>query len=215
MSIELNPDFYGKGIRKCIVLGKNSDLAQEIVKRLEPHWEVTGYSHDDPVKEERWDLLLVAAGTLNPVGRFVDLDFKTWAQGIVDNALNPLAFVREMLPHARYDALVVFFSGPNPKEPAPNYSSYDAGKNLLIRMTENLASEHTAIRFVCIGPGFHKTKIHGPHDVSGKTQVYEASDVAEMVKACIMAPRESLGKQIHISEPWRRMLNPFPLNEGF
>ena len=213
--LEANPSFWGKGMKRCIVLGQGSEIARALVDRLGADWEVTGYSRDaSALKPERWDLLLIASGTLVPIGRFCDLDFKAWSQGIVENAIKPLSFVHTMLPHAKFGALVVFFSGPNPKLPQPRYTSYDAAKTLLIRMTQNLAAECMGVRFVCIGPGFHKTKIHAPHDVGGRREVDTYDELFSMLRACLLAPREALGRQIHIRDPWWHELRPFPENEG-
>lgn len=109
-----------------------------------------------------WDVLVMAAGTEEPIGAFWDCDADEWEENIQANALGPLRMVRALYPMRRQSGTpsVVFFSGAGTNGPAPSYSAYCASKILLIKMCELLDSETPDASFFIIGPGMVRTKIH-------------------------------------------------------
>lgn len=110
----------------------------------------------------RWDVLVVAAGTEEPIGPFWDCDEEAWDRGIEVNALAPLRFVRRLYPLRNQSGSpgVAFFSGSGTNNAAPAYSAYCASKIMLIKMCELLDAESTDTSFFIIGPGIVRTKIH-------------------------------------------------------
>ncbi len=110
----------------------------------------------------QWDLLVVAAGTEEPIGDFWSCDADAWDMGIHVNALAPLRVVRALYPLRKVDAApsVAFFSGSGTNNAAPAYSAYCASKILLIKMCELLDAESADTSFFIIGPGIVRTKIH-------------------------------------------------------
>jgi len=56
--------------------------------------------------------------------------------------------------------IVLFFAGGGTNSATVNYSAYTISKIALIKMTELLDTEITDTRFVIVGPGWVKTKIH-------------------------------------------------------
>jgi len=111
----------------------------------------------------QWDLLVVAAGTEEPIGDFWSCDADAWETGLNINALAPLQVVRGLYALRRPDAqpAVAFFSGSGTNNAAPAYSAYCASKILLIKMCELLDAESADTSFFIIGPGIVRTKIHG------------------------------------------------------
>jgi NAD(P)-dependent dehydrogenase (short-subunit alcohol dehydrogenase family) len=109
-----------------------------------------------------WDVLVVAVGTEEPIGPFLDCDPDDWERCLDINAVHPLRALRALLPSRRPDgsAAVAFFSGSGTNSPAPAYSGYAAAKILLIKMCELLDAEVTDTNFFIIGPGIVRTKIH-------------------------------------------------------
>jgi len=109
-----------------------------------------------------WDLLVVAAGTEEPIGNFWECDAAEWERGIAVNALAPLRVVRGLHPLRRPGgrAAVAFFSGAGTNSAAPAYSAYCAAKILLIKMCELLDAESPDTSFFILGPGIVRTKIH-------------------------------------------------------
>lgn len=110
----------------------------------------------------QWDLLVVAAGTEEPIGDFWSCDADAWENGINLNALAPLRVVRSLYPLRRIGAqpAVAFFSGSGTNNAAPAYSAYCVSKILLIKMCELLDAESADTSFFIIGPGIVRTKIH-------------------------------------------------------
>jgi len=110
----------------------------------------------------QWDLLIIAAGTEEPIGPFWDCDAVAWDRGIEINALAPLRLVRRLHPMRNRSGApgVAFFSGSGTNNAAPAYSAYCASKVLLIKMCELLDSESPDTSFFIIGPGIVRTKIH-------------------------------------------------------
>jgi NAD(P)-dependent dehydrogenase (short-subunit alcohol dehydrogenase family) len=109
-----------------------------------------------------WDLLVVAAGTEEPIGTFWECDPSAWDENIRINALSPLRLVRGLYPLRNQvgTASVAFFSGAGTNSAAPNYSAYCASKILLMKMCELLDAESPDTSFFIIGPGIVRTKIH-------------------------------------------------------
>lgn len=107
-----------------------------------------------------WDELIVAPGTLEPIGLFEELDFDRWSSSFDVNFLNPLRAVHDLLPSRLPGAAIVFFAGGGTNGAADRFSAYTASKIALIKMTELLHSEIEDARFVILGPGWIRTKIH-------------------------------------------------------
>lgn len=110
----------------------------------------------------KWDLLIIAAGTEEPIGSFWECDDDAWDSGIQINALAPLRFVRQIYSYRNQNtsSSVAFFSGSGTNNAAPAYSAYSASKIMLIKMCELLDSESPDTSFFIIGPGIVRTKIH-------------------------------------------------------
>jgi NAD(P)-dependent dehydrogenase (short-subunit alcohol dehydrogenase family) len=111
-----------------------------------------------------WDALVLCPGTLEPVGPFVDNDFDAWEQSIRVNCTGPLRLVHDLLPvrdrDAEHGPCVLFFSGGGTNGATLSYSAYTAAKITLIKMCELLDGEVPDTRFVVLGTGWVKTKIH-------------------------------------------------------
>lgn len=110
----------------------------------------------------KWDVLVVAAGTEEPIGNYWDCDEDAWDRGIEVNALAPLRLLRKLYPLRKSAAqpAVALFSGSGTNSAAPAYSAYCAAKILLIKMCELLDAESPDTSFFIIGPGIVRTKIH-------------------------------------------------------
>jgi len=110
----------------------------------------------------KWDLLVVAAGTEEPVGPFWACDPSAWEENIQVNALAPLRLLRGLYParNAAGTPGVAFFSGAGTNSAAPAYSAYCASKIFLLKMCELLDAESSDTSFFIIGPGIVRTKIH-------------------------------------------------------
>lgn len=107
-----------------------------------------------------WDELIVAPGTLEPIGMFLETDFDAWSASFEINFLNQLRAVHALLRSRASGAFVLFFAGGGTNGAADRFSAYTASKIALLKMTELLQSEIPDTKFVILGPGWIRTKIH-------------------------------------------------------
>ncbi|HET6884331.1 MAG TPA: SDR family oxidoreductase [Pirellulales bacterium] len=111
-----------------------------------------------------WDVLVLAAGLIEPIGPFVECDFAAWSESIQVNFTGQMQILRELLPArrrpARLPPLALLFAGGGANGATLNYSAYTLAKIALIKAVELLAAEVTDCRFAIVGPGWVKTKIH-------------------------------------------------------
>ena len=107
-----------------------------------------------------WDILVFAAGAMEPVGCFADVDFQEWQNCLTINLINPLRLLHKLLPFRQEKASVLFFAGGGTNNTPTHYSGYILSKIASIKMCELLDAEIPDTRFVIIGPGWVKTKIH-------------------------------------------------------
>ncbi len=108
----------------------------------------------------KWDVLVLCPGTQEPVGLFAESDFDAWENSVRINLTAQLRVVHELLPGRNQNACVLFFAGGGTNSAPTNYSAYTLSKIGLIKMTELLDAEVSDARFVIVGPGWVKTKIH-------------------------------------------------------
>ena len=109
-----------------------------------------------------WDVLTFAPGLQDPIGFFEQVDFEKWEQGVNVNLLKPLEILHRLLPYRNREKkpTVLFFAGGGTNNAVVRYSSYTLSKIALIKMCELLDAEMPDTRFVIVGPGWVKTKIH-------------------------------------------------------
>lgn len=116
-------------------------------------------------KINTWDVLVMCPATQKPVGRFIDTDFEEWEKSININFTAHFRIVRYLLPHKnkqnkKEEPIVLFFAGGGTNNATLNYSAYTISKIAQTKMCELLDAEIPDARFVILGPGWVKTKIH-------------------------------------------------------
>jgi len=111
-----------------------------------------------------WDILVMAPASLTPIGAFTEVDFKDWEKSLRLNFINQMQLIYELLPLrnkvTRFGPCLLFFSAGGVNDAPLNYSAYTISKIATIKMAEILAAEVPDSRFITIGPGWLKTKIH-------------------------------------------------------
>ena len=147
---------------KCLIAGTGSDIAQGLSERLRADgWEVSGAAgRSEIVPIEPWDVLILAQGVLDPIGKFFDCNGESWLESVAVNGLLPLDCLRQAWPQRNANATVVFIAGPNLRHPTPPYTAYRAGKAIIASLVETLGVEYPEVRFRILHPGVVKTKIH-------------------------------------------------------
>jgi len=157
----------------------------------------------------KWDIFISAIGVLEPIGRFVELDFAEWERSVTTNSISQLRLLhglyemrsRERVPN------VVFFAGGGTNGSFDNFSAYCTGKIVLIKMCELLDSECPDLHISILGTGWVRTKIHQQTLAAGKNsgknldrtkEFLESefsgtslSDIAECIEWCISSPKSA------------------------
>lgn len=218
-SLEQNPDYWGEGLKEACIIGMGSDIGCNLAERLKrDDWHIWGTTRKDvdlayfvdATPKGQWDLLIFAAGTMEPIGPFFDTETEEWERAVRINALGPLRVLRSMWPNRKTGAKVVFISGPNPNVETPSYTAYRAGKALLQSLVGTLNAEYAHVKFLWLIPGIVKTKIH--------KQTIKAGDrAANRERVCeIMCGEVATFSHDDVYIKLKLLLgeNPFPENEG-
>lgn len=217
--LEAHPGFWGSGLKTACIIGMGSDIGRELAKRLERDgYEIWGTTRQDVDLAEfveakpkgRWDLLIFAAGTMEPIGKFFDTSASDWERCVRVNALGPLRVLRSLWSARRVGCRVVFMSGPNPNADTPTYTAYRAGKLLLAGIIGTLNAEYPDVEFLWLIPGVVNTKIH-------KQTVRAGRDAENYERALrILAEAEPANSHDAVYNKLKILLgeNPFPENEG-
>ena len=112
----------------------------------------------------KWDILVMCPGAQDPIGSFIECDFDDWEESIRLNFTAQMRIIYELLPSRRINSefgpCVLLFAGGGTNSAPINYSAYTISKIALIKMCELLDAEILDTRFVIVGPGWVKTKIH-------------------------------------------------------
>lgn len=112
-----------------------------------------------------WDVLVLGPGLQEPIGFFELCNFNEWTNSIEVNFTNQLRFLHGILPvrnkgPSSNGPTVIFFAGGGVNNAPILYSAYTVAKVAMVKMVELLAVEMPDTKFVIIGPGWVKTKIH-------------------------------------------------------
>lgn len=170
--------------------------------------------------QTHWDLFISAAGSMEPIGRFFDLDFDAWEQSVVVNTTAQLRVLHGLWPYRnRAKSDVMLMAGGGTNNPFPNYSAYCVSKIALIKMCELLDDEEDGLNIFIIGPGFVQTRIHEETlragsragDGYGKTVDFLATEGTSMddiygnLQWCIAQGKPIAGGRNFstIHDPWR------------
>jgi NAD(P)-dependent dehydrogenase (short-subunit alcohol dehydrogenase family) len=185
--------------------------------------QVTAFAENLREMGYAWNVLISAAGLLDPIGPFFSTGFDEWESSVITNSTAQLRVLHAI--HALRDgsgtSKIVFFAGGGTNSAFDNYSAYCLGKLSLIKMTELLDSECPDLQTSIIGTGWVNTKIHHQTLAAGnaaginfnKTREFMESatggasleDVAECVEWCISAPRSAVGGRNFslVHDQWR------------
>lgn len=147
---------------KAYVWGGNSDIGHSLIHHwLEEGWDVrTNYKREPLVVDEPWDVLMTCVATMKPINPFLDCKFREWEDSLRVNFTDHAYLLHQALPKRNHNATVILWSGPGTNNAPKNYSAEIVGKIAQIKLCELLAAEIPDCRFVIVGPGWVKTKIH-------------------------------------------------------
>ena len=179
--------------KTVVIIGITSDIGRELAKRYSKEgYTIRGTYRTKPMVKLKnvnyfgldldldfsiipdkngWDILIFCPAIMTPVGKFFDVDFGEWETTLRINAIQQLRILHILFKSRKKNSTVIFFAGSGTNSAPVEYSAYCLSKIMLIKMTELLAAENPDTRFVIIGPGWVKTKIHTQHPKSKKKAV--------------------------------------------
>jgi hypothetical protein len=198
-------------LNNCILIGSRSEIGSELGRSLERDgWQVYGWRRGSEIPCFAWDLVILAIGTVAPVGLWHDNEDVKWDDGVCANLVTPVSMVRFLWPLRRKDAAVCFLAGSNPNKPMAGYSAYNAGKMGLLKVVEQLDHETPDAKFFALGPGYIPTKIHKPTLEAGWANERIAQGggtplekVYDCLLWCLEQPKEVIGgRNICVSDPY-------------
>ena len=181
-------------------------------------------SIDKLKNKKNWDVLVLAAGTQEPVSTFQDCKFDDWEKSITSNFTGQIRFLHGILSnrnvHKESVPSVIFFAGGGTNNATVNYSSYTISKIASIKMCELLDAEIKDTAFTILGPGWVKTKIHqstiDAKENAGKNfdktlEMFESNKffpMSDVVKCCewiINSKKELVGGRNFsaVFDPWK------------
>jgi NAD(P)-dependent dehydrogenase (short-subunit alcohol dehydrogenase family) len=110
------------------------------------------------------DGLVVATGSVEPVGPTRQVDLNRLEAAFREHAIGAIALVQDCadLLDAGDSASVVLFSGGGATTALPRYTAYALAKVAIVRFVENLALEEPDWKVNAVAPGFVATRIHEP-----------------------------------------------------
>ena len=109
-----------------------------------------------------WDKLVLCPASIEPIGKFDELDFDLFEESILLNFTAQMRVLHALLPSRNKikTPTVIFFAGGGTNNAPLHYLAYTIAKIATIKMTELLDAEFEDVKFVIYGPGWVKTKIH-------------------------------------------------------
>jgi NAD(P)-dependent dehydrogenase (short-subunit alcohol dehydrogenase family) len=115
------------------------------------------------------DGLVLAAGSLGPIGPTRTVDLEATAKTFSEHTLAGLAVVQACAGalDASDAPSVVMFSGGGATSSFPRYTAYSLAKVAVVRLVENLAVEEPGWKVNAVAPGFVATGIHEATRVAG------------------------------------------------
>ncbi len=182
--------------------------------------EVTAMVEQFAQMGRTWSLIVSAAGSMEPIGRFFDQDFDTWERSVRMNSTAQLRVLHGLWRYRnRERSDVMLMAGGGTNSAFTNYSAYCLSKIALIKMCELLDDEEDALNIFIIGPGFVQTKIHAETLNAGEqagegyqktvdfleTEGTSFDDIYENLKWCISQGKPIAGGRNFstVHDPWR------------
>ncbi len=197
-------------MKHAIIAGANSDIAKGLIP-LMVDWNISTITrHEGNQYKKPWNLLLIAAGRVFPVGLWMDNQDHEWEECVDSNLLYPIRLLRFLWRDHAHNASVCFMAGSNPQKPMAGYSAYNAGKMALLKVVEQLDFETPEAKFFALGPGYVATKIHQPtvdakwpNERIAKGNSTPIEKIYDCLKWCVSQPKEVVGgRNICVSDPY-------------
>jgi len=215
---------------RVIGLGRHAERATNLIGKDSFHFIPCDLTVTQSIKNAirevcalgwHWNLFASIAGTMEPIGRFFDLDFDEWEQSVVVNSTAQLRVLHGLWPQRDNTRAidVMLLAGGGTNNAMTNYSAYCLSKIALIKMCELIDDEEPQANAFIIGPGFVPTRIHeetlraGPAAGEGfeKTKAFletngtSFEDIYKHMHWCMSEGRRVAGGRNFstVHDPWR------------
>jgi NAD(P)-dependent dehydrogenase (short-subunit alcohol dehydrogenase family) len=170
-------------------------------------------------------VLVCAAGIQGPIGPFIDVPAKAWADTINTNLIGVANCIRTVLSQMveRRSGKIIVLGGRGAAQSRPNFSAYAASKAAVVRLVETVADEvrdHN-VQINCMAPGSAYTHMIDEILRAGERAGSEESERAHSVRMTGGAPPEHQiqlalflaseqsnhisGRLIHVNDDWKRL----------
>ena len=170
-------------------------------------------------------VLVCAAGTLGPIGPFVESTPKQWDELIRTNLCGVMNACRAVLPTmiAKRSGKIILIGGGGATPSRPNFAVYSATKTALVRFAESLAEEvadHN-IQVNCVNPGGTYTHMTDQILAAGERAGWREVDAARQIRltggaaahkqielALFLASTHSnhiTGRFISVDDDWKKL----------
>lgn len=109
-----------------------------------------------------WDVYISCPATPLPMENFFETDFHAWSDSVNINSMHQLKVLHTMHKYRNIEAVsdVFFFGTAGINSEVVKFSAVASGKILLLKMCEYLDAENEDMKFMLVGPGWVKTKVH-------------------------------------------------------
>ncbi|MBU1659463.1 SDR family oxidoreductase [bacterium] len=109
-----------------------------------------------------WDIYISAPATPLPMQNFFEADFHAWSDSVHINSIHQLKLLHTLHKYRNTAGItdVFFFGTAGINSEVVKFSAVASGKILLLKMCEYLDAENEDMKFMLIGPGWVKTKVH-------------------------------------------------------
>ena len=145
-----------------------------------------------------WDVLVLGPGLQEPADLFHECDFDEWEKSVKVNFTSQLRALHGLLASRASKSLcgptVLFFAGGGVNSAPVHYSAYTVSKIALVKMVELLAAELPDVKFLIVGPGWVKTKIHQSILDAGERAGVSYERTLQMFKSGSFTPMEKVVK---------------------
>ena len=145
------------------------------------------------------DILVIAIGILEPIGKYGDINFNDWEKGFYVNCLGPLRLINLLLPCLKksMNSMVLTFAGGGINSSPERYSSYTLSKVALTKSMELLATEESGIKFVSLGTGWINTPIHQQTINAGDSAGIIGAETERRIKSNIFVDINEIPKFVN------------------
>jgi FkbM family methyltransferase len=172
---------------KTIIISGSSDIGKSIIKKYSHHKIIATFNRSkifsnsknikkykldinnlDDIKNfvlrkdlKGWNNLIILPATQNPIGNPEEINPEDWISSININFTHQIYLLLSVLKlRSKLKSTVVFWAGAGTNNAPKYYSAYIISKIALIKSTEIFNEEIKDTKFLIIGPGWVKTKIH-------------------------------------------------------